>query len=364
MSSDFGKILRVSVYGESHGKSIGVVINGLPAGEEVDEQELQAFLDRRKPGGSLSTKRKEEDVPVFLSGITAGKTNGAPLCAAIDNQDSQSRDYEALRNVPRPSHADYAAYMKWSGKVDLRGGGHFSGRLTAPLCVAGGIAKQILARQGISIGAHLLTIAGIIFDEAFPLHPSERLFSSIAQKPFPTISDDSGAKMQEAIRIAAEYKDSVGGIIECAAINVPTGLGSPMFEGIENRLAAAIFGIPAVKGIEFGDGFESARQRGSEHNDPLIVSKQGSITMSKNSAGGINGGITNGMPLVFCVAMKPTPSIGKPQTSVNLSSGKETELVIKGRHDPCIAHRAVPVVEAVTALVLLDLLLEEHGYEH
>ena len=358
MSSEFGKILRVSVFGQSHGPAIGIVMDNVPAGEVIDEAELLAFLERRKAKGPLSTLRREHDIPLFLSGMIHGKTCGAPLCAILENKDAQSKNYEALKDVPRPSHADFTAFKKWGKHTDMRGGGHFSGRLTAPLCVGGGIAKQILAHRNIHVGAHLLSVAGIA-DEPFGLHPTQELFSQIAEKHFPVIDDASGKSMQAAIHEAAEDKDSTGGVVECAAIGVPAGLGSPMFEGIENKLAAAIFGIPAVKGIEFGRGFESSRQRGSEHNDPLVLDAQKNITMEKNDAGGINGGITNGMPLFFSVAFKPTPSIGKPQKSVHLSTGEETELVIHGRHDPCVAHRAVPVVEAVTALVLLDIILEQ-----
>lgn len=357
MSSEYGTTLRVSIFGESHGAAIGVVMDNLPAGEPIDEPELTAFLGRRKPWGSISTGRREEDTPHFLSGFYEGKTTGSPLCAIIENKDVRSEDYEVLRAIPRPSHADYAAFIKWGGKADMRGGGHFSGRLTAPLCIAGGIAKQILARRGVHLGAHLLEAAGIK-DASFELHPDPELFSLIAEKQLPVIDDEIGVRMQEAIEKAAADKDSVGGVIECAAIGVPAGLGSPMFEGVENRIAAAIFGIPAVKGIAFGDGFASARQRGSEHNDPLVASDRGAVLMEKNSAGGINGGITNGMPLVLSVAMKPTPSIGMLQKSVDLSGGQAVDLCIRGRHDPCVAHRAVPVVEAVCALVVLDLIME------
>ncbi len=365
MASDFGRFLHVSIFGESHGRAIGVVLDNLPAGEELDEAALRAFLNRRKPQpeGGLSTKRREDDVPIFLSGVLEGKTTGSPLSAVIENKDARSLDYEALRDVPRPSHADYAAYKKWNGNADMRGGGHFSGRLTAPLCIAGGIAKQILARRGIHIGAHLSSVAGIQ-DERFNLLPTQELFEHIAEKSFPVIDDACGERMQQAIRAAAEEGDSVGGTIECVAVGLPAGLGSPMFEGVENRLAAALFGIPAVRGIEFGDGFAAAGQYGSEHNDPFIINAEGGVATKKNSAGGINGGITNGMPLVVSVAIKPTPSIGKPQRSVSLSRGEETELRIQGRHDPCVAHRAVPVVEAVCALVILDLYLEEYGNGH
>ena len=361
MSSEFGNILRVSVFGQSHGKAIGVNIDGLPAGEPIDLEELNAFLDRRKPGKSpLSTARKESDTPVFLSGLENGVTCGFPLCAVIENSDQHSSDYSELADKPRPSHADYTARVKWGGHADMRGGGHFSGRLTAPLCIAGGIAKQILARRGIFVGAHLAAV-GTENDAPFPLHPTAELFDAIAAKPFPVVDDGAGDRMQALILEARQDLDSVGGIIECAAIGLPAGLGDPMFGGVENRLAAALFGIPAVKGVEFGLGFGSSRLRGSENNDPFTV-ENGTVVTASNRAGGILGGITTGMPVTLRTAIKPTPSISRPQQTVRLSAMESTELVIRGRHDPCIAHRAVPVVEAVTAAVLLDLLLEgNHG---
>ena len=361
MSSEFGKQLRVSVFGQSHGKAIGVNIDGLPAGEAIDLDELNAFLDRRKPGKSpLSTARKETDTPVFLSGLEDGVTCGFPMCVMITNSDQHSSDYSELADKPRPSHADYTAHIKWGGHADMRGGGHFSGRLTAPLCVAGGIAKQILARRGIYVGAHLAAV-GTEDDAPFPLHPTKELFDAVATKPFPVLDDGAGERMQALILEARQNLDSVGGIIECAAIGLPAGLGDPMFDGIENRLAAALFGIPAVKGVEFGLGFGSARLHGSENNDPFAV-EDSKIVTTANRAGGILGGITTGMPVTLRVAVKPTPSISRPQQTVSLSAMEDTELVIRGRHDPCIAHRAVPVVEAVTATVILDLLLEgNHG---
>lgn len=361
MSSEFGKLLRVSVFGQSHGKAIGVNIDGLPAGEAIDLDELNAFLARRKPGKSpLSTTRKEADAPVFLSGLENGVTCGFPLCAIIENGDQRSKDYSELQDKPRPSHADYTARVKWDGYADMRGGGHFSGRLTAPLCIAGGIAKQILARRGVYVGAHLAAV-GTEDDAAFPLHPTRELFASVAAKPFPVLDDQAGERMQALILEARQNLDSVGGIIECAAVGLPAGLGDPMFDGVENRLAAALFGIPAVKGVEFGLGFGSSRLHGSENNDPFTV-EDGRIVTETNRSGGILGGITTGMPLTLRAAIKPTASISRPQQTVSLSAGQPAELVIKGRHDPCIAHRAVPVVEAVTATVLLDLLLEgNHG---
>ena len=361
MSSEFGHLLKISVFGQSHGKAIGVVVDGLPAGEAIDLDELQAFLDRRKPGKNrLSTARKESDAPTFLSGLENGKTCGAPLCAVMENGDQHSGDYAGLTDTPRPGHADYTAAVKWGGQADMRGGGHFSGRLTAPLCIAGGIAKQILARRGIHVGAHLSEVAGIS-DMPLPLHPTAELFEKLADKDFPVLDDGAGERMQQAILAAREELDSVGGIVECAAIGLPAGLGDPMFDGVENRLAAALFGIPAVKGVEFGAGFAAARSRGSENNDAFSVA-DGAVVTDTNHAGGILGGITNGMPILLRTAMKPTPSIARAQKTVRLSQMEEIPLEIRGRHDPCIAHRAVPVVEAVTAAVLLDLLLEgNHG---
>ena len=361
MSSEFGNLLKISVFGQSHGKAIGVVVDGLPAGEIIDLEELNAFLARRKPGKSpLSTARKESDAPVFLSGLENGITCGAPLCAVIENGDQHSSDYSELRDKPRPGHADYTAYVKWRDQADMRGGGHFSGRLTAPLCIAGGIARQILARRGVYVGAHLWSV-GTERDTPFPLRPTRELFEAVAAKPFPVLDDQAGERMQSLILEARQAQDSVGGVIECAATGMPAGLGDPMFGGVENRLASALFGIPAVKGVEFGDGFAAARAHGSENNDPFIM-EGGRVAAETNHAGGILGGITSGMPIVLRTAMKPTPSIARPQRTVSLSAGAGTELVIHGRHDPCIAHRAVPVVEAVTAAVLLDLLLEgNHG---
>ena len=361
MSSEFGKILKVSVFGQSHGTAIGVNIDGLPAGEEIDLEELQRFLDRRRPGKSpLSTARKEGDVPETLSGLENGKTCGAPLCAIIRNSDQHSGDYAELADKPRPGHADYTAWVKWKGHADMRGGGHFSGRLTAPLCIAGGIAKQILARRGIYVGAHLLAVAGKR-DTPFSLRPAVEELSAPGEKPFPVLDDLAGERMQDVILAAKNALDSVGGVIECAAIGLPAGLGDPMFDGVENRLAAALFGIPAVKGVEFGEGFTAPCLHGSQNNDAFAV-EDGRIVTTTNHAGGILGGITTGMPVLLRAAFKPTPSIGQIQKTVSLSAKENADLQIHGRHDPCIAHRAVPVVEAVTATVLLDLLLEgNHG---
>lgn len=359
MASDFGKILHVSVFGQSHGKAIGAVIDGLPAGFAIDLPELKAFLARRAPGQNpWSTPRKEADDPIFLSGIIDGVTTGAPVCTIIENRDTRSSDYDELRDKPRPGHADYTAQIKWQGQADLRGGGHFSGRITAPLCIVGGIARQILASHGVHIGAHLAAV-GEIRDEAFPLEPTAELFRHVAAKAFPVVADAAGERMKELILAVAAEEDSIGGVIECAAVGLPAGVGSPMFEGMENRLAQALFGIPAIKGLEFGSGFAGSQRRGSENNDPYAMA-DGKITTVTNHAGGILGGITTGRPVTLRVAVKPTASIGKAQQTVSLGEKTTTQLKVVGRHDPCIALRAVPVVEAVTALVLLDLLMEVH----
>lgn len=359
MSSSFGHTLKISVFGGSHGKAIGVIIDGLPTGERIDEEELYRFMCRRKPGSSpLTTARNEKDAPIFLSGLEGGKTSGSPLAAIIENGDTHSSDYSEFWDKPRPSHADYTARLRYGDDVDMRGSGHFSGRLTAPLCIAGGIAKQLLARRSIYVGAHLKSI-GQAEDSSFPLYPTSELFDKIAAKSLPVIDDGAIEPMTKEVTDAKMALDSVGGVIECCIIGAPAGLGSPMFDGVENRLAQAIFGIPAVKGLEFGAGFKAAKMHGSEHNDPFIV-QNGEIRTEKNDHGGAIGGITSGMPIVFRTAIKPTASISQEQRTVSLSKMENTTLTIKGRHDPCIAIRAVPVVEAVAAAAILDLLLEEN----
>lgn len=349
MSSSVGENLRLTIFGQSHSPAVGMVLEGFPAGFTLNREELRRFMLRRAPGrNAWSTPRKETDEPEFLSGLVGDTTCGVPLTAVIGNKNVRSGDYDAVRAVPRPGHADFTAHIKYHGFQDSAGGGHFSGRLTAPLCVAGGICLQYLADRGIHIHAHIGSIAGIP-DEGDP-------FLSVADKEFPAVSDRQGEKMKAAIEAARLEGDSVGGVIECVAAGVPAGLGDPIFGGMENRLSAVLFGIPAVKGVEFGDGFSVANMRGSENNDPYRA-EGGTPKPAANHAGGILGGITTGMPLVFRAAFKPTPSIGKPQRSVNLETGEETELLISGRHDPCIVPRAVPVVEAAAAFVLTDALL-------
>jgi len=358
MSSYLGKNLHVSIFGQSHSAAIGVSVDGLPAGEKIDPEELQAFLGRRAPGrDATSTSRKEADAPRFLCGLVDDVTCGAPLCAVIENTNTRSKDYDKLKDVPRPGHADYTAQIRYGGYQDVRGGGHFSGRLTAPLCIAGGIAIQILKRRGIDIAAHIYSV-GDAEDRPFdPLGENEQTLKALREKPFPVLNDSAEKNMRAVIMDAKAEGDSVGGIVECIVTGLPAGLGDPMFGGMEGRLAAALFGIPAVKGVEFGAGFEVARMRGSENNDAYEIT-DGRVRTATNHAGGILGGITTGMPLVFRLAFKPTPSIFREQDSVSLSRGEGEKLCIEGRHDPCIVPRAVPVAEAAAALVLLDVLLD------
>ena len=349
MSSTYGENLHLTIFGQSHSPAIGVTVEGIPAGEKVDPDELQRFLDRRAPGkNAWSTPRKEADVPEILSGLVNGHTCGAPLTAIIRNTNTRPQDYANLAVVPRPGHADYTAEVKYGGWQDRTGGGHFSGRLTAPLCIAGGICLQILAREGITVVSRIAAIAGIS-DEG-------ELTGSTADKEFPVVSDACGEKMREAIAAAREAGDSVGGIVECVVLGAPAGLGDPMFGGMENRIASAVFGIPAVKGVEFGAGFGASELRGSENNDAFAV-KDGRIVTETNRCGGILGGITTGMPIVFRAAFKPTPSIARAQRSVDLQTMTQETLTVAGRHDPCIVPRAVPCVEAAAAVAVYDALL-------
>ena len=349
MSSSYGENLRLTIFGQSHAPAVGMTLEGISAGEWIDPERLQRFLDRRAPGrNDWSTGRKEEDKPEFLCGITDNRTCGAPITAILQNTDTRSGDYAALRYVPRPGHADYTAYMKYGDAFDNAGGGQFSGRMTAPLCVAGGICLQLLEREGITILSRIAEIGGVL--------DRGELLQSTAEKPFPVVDDERGIEMRRQILAAKEEGDSLGGVIECQVIGLPVGLGDALFGGLESRIASIVFGIPAVKGIEFGDGFTSVRRKGSENNDAFCV-QNGQIQTETNHCGGILGGISNGMPLRFRVAFKPTPSIAKPQKSVDLRTLEETELRIKGRHDPCIVPRAVPVVEAAAAVAVYDALL-------
>ncbi len=353
MSSMTGNKIKISVFGQSHSEAIGVVIDGLPAGKKLDMGKISAFMERRAPGRSIySTARKEPDAPEIVSGLVNGVTCGAPLCALIRNRNTRSSDYDNIIDTPRPSHADYSGFVRYGGFNDVAGGGHFSGRLTAPLCFAGAVCMQFLEDMGVKITAHILNIASV-YDESYDLSAEE--FPDVSAKAFPVISEKAGEKMRTEIDRARMDCDSVGGIIQCAVTGIKAGVGDPMFDGVENLIARNIFAVPAVKGIEFGNGFAAAQLRGSENNDPFCV-KNGEIKTVTNNSGGINGGITNGMPVVFSTAFKPTPSIYKEQSSVSLREKTEKKLKIEGRHDPCIVARAVPVIEAVTAFTVLDLL--------
>jgi len=361
MASLYGKNLRVSIFGQSHSKAIGVSVDGFPAGRTIDFEELTRFMEKRAPGrNNYSTARKEADRIEILSGMVDGKTCGAPFAAIIHNMDVKSEDYKEIMDVPRPSHADYTAQLKYGGAQDTSGGGHFSGRLTAPLCIAGGICKQILQQEGIEIVAHIAQIADVEDTRFNPVDISEEDLRLLAENDFPTIDPLQGNEMKQVIEAARKNEDSVGGIIECAITGLPGGIGEPIFDGVENKIAAIMFGIPAVKGIEFGNGFECASLLGSENNDSFHV-ENGKVKAKTNRHGGILGGITSGMPVIFRVALKPTPSIGKTQESVSLSRMENTLLAIKGRHDPCIVPRAVVCVEAAAAIAVLDLIIEEYG---
>lgn len=355
----YGKNIKMTIYGGSHDSEIGVRVTGLPKGFTFDEDELAAFMKRRAPGNDpYSTKRKEADAPAFLSGVDGSTLNGDELCAVIKNTDQRSSDYEQKAFIPRPSHADFAAKMKYGDKVDLRGGGHFSGRLTAPMCIVGGICLQYLKSIGIEIGAHLYAVGGA-YDTPFDMvNPRGQLDTLKDRLDFPVLCPERGESMKKAITDAASEGDSVGAIIECAAIGLPIGLGEHMFDGMENRISHIVFGIPAVKGIEFGNGFACAHVRGSQNNDEFITDGT-SVTTKTNNAGGILGGMTSGMPLVFRAAMKPTPSIYKEQNSVDMASMTQVKLSIKGRHDPCVALRATPVFEAAAAIAIYDALLDK-----
>ena len=347
MSNSYGTALRLTIFGQSHGPAIGMTLEGLPSGFQPDGKALQDFLDRRAPGqGAHTTARKEADVPEFLSGLLNGKTCGAPLCAVIRNTNTRSGDYEAMKQIPRPSHADYPAYIKYGETFDGRGGGKFSGRLTAPLCIAGGLCLQLLKQKGIAVGAQILRIGSVENPRFDPLNPA-------IPSPYAVPTEE----MLSEIAAAKAEGDSVGGMIECGVTGLPVGLGEPMFDGLENRLAQILFAIPGVKGVDFGTGFDCSSMRGSQHNDPYYVDQEGRIQTRTNHAGGIVGGLSTSMPLILRVAVKPTASIARPQESVSYD-GKSGLLEIKGRHDPCIVPRAVPCVEAAVAVAISDILLE------
>ena len=363
MSGIFGLNIKMSIYGESHGKAIGVVLDGLPPGLALDEEAISREMARRAPGQSaLTTARKEKDAVEIQSGFFNGYTTGTPLCVRIANSDQHSKDYSILKDKMRPGHGDYAGYVRYQGYNDYRGGGHFSARLTAPLVFAGAVAKQALTQYGITVGAQILRIHDITEPGFNPLGESETILKAIDAKSFPVINDNIGEQMQNCILTAKGVLNSVGGVIELMAINLPAGLGAPYFDSVESRLSQILFSVPAVKGIEFGEGFGFAQLTGAEANDQMHY-EEGKVRCYTNHNGGITGGLTNGMPLVFRVAMKPTPSISREQKTVSLAEQSDTTLTVVGRHDPCIVQRAVPVIEAVTAWTLWDLLIEAKKWE-
>lgn len=349
--------MNYTIFGESHGPAIGVTMTDVPAGLELDLEALEQELQRRATGkNKLSTARKEADQVEFFSGVFEGKTTGTPLTMVIRNTDQHSKDYSQLKILPRPSHGDYSGSMRYAGCNDYRGGGHFSGRLTAPLVAAGAIAKQLLAQRGVFVGAHIASVAGIQDAVLDRTQDQRELLAAVARKEFPVIDDEQGAQMQQAILAARAELDSVGGTIECMVCGLKAGTGAPdLDENVEGIFARHLFAVPAVKGIEFGAGFALTGMRGSQANDPFYMEGE-QVRTRTNNAGGVNGGITNGMPVVFTAAMRPTPSISKEQDTVDLSTGQDAKLVIHGRHDPCIVHRAVPVIEAAAALAACQLL--------
>ena len=359
MSSTYRNI-DVEIYGESHASEIGVIVKNLPQNQEINLDELQAFLDRRKSGKNVwSTPRNEEDKIEILSGLECGKTTNSELKARIENRDVKSKDYSSISNKPRPSHVDYAAYLKTGAQIPIPGGGKFSGRMTAPMCIAGGIAKQILERENIKIFAYVKSIANISAKGYMDVDVENINTKDIYASSIPNLEgQDVADKMTNAILDARANQDSVGGVIECVVLNMTPGIGDALYDGLEGRIAQSVYAIPAVKGVEFGAGFALANMLGSKANDSFIV-KDGKIKTETNNAGGINGGISNGMPILLRVAFRPTPSIGKAQKSVDVVTKQETTIEIQGRHDACIVPRAIPVVEAAVALAILDAKLDK-----
>ncbi|MFA9381888.1 MAG: chorismate synthase, partial [Acetanaerobacterium sp.] len=352
MSSTWGDSLKLSIFGESHSGGIGVVLDGFPAGIAIDFEQVARFMARRAPSGQAhATKRRESDTPEVLSGILNGVTCGTPIACVIRNSDTRSQDYANLADTPRPGHADYTGAVRYGGYNDPRGGGHFSGRLTAPLVFAGALCAQVLAQEGITVGAHISAIHGVCdapFDE---MGITAAALLAVTAKGLPVLDDAAGHRMLADIESARAAGDSVGGVVECAAVGLPAGLGDPMFGGVENEIASLVLGIPAVRGIEFGAGFAAAGMMGSAHNDAFTV-QDGKVKTKTNRHGGVLGGITSGMPLLFRAAFKPTPSIAEAQQSVSLSSMTDCEMAVQGRHDPCVVVRAVPCVEAAAMVAL------------
>ena len=356
MSISYGCNIKLDIYGGSHDEKIGMTLDGIPKGEVIDLDELYAFMARRAPGrDAYSTSRREDDLPVFFSGLDGNVTTGERIEAVIFNKNQRSGDYSSLVDTPRPSHADFAARMKYGESVDLRGGGHFSGRLTAPMCIAGGICLQILKRRGIEIGAHIYSIGNILDTPFDPVSVSKEDFELLHSRHFAVLNQEKEDEMKALIESVRLCGDSIGGIVECAITGLPTGLGEHMFNSVEAAISSVVFGIPAVKGIEFGAGFASSAMRGSQNNDAFFTDGRSVFTKTNNS-GGILGGMTNGMPVIFRAAVKPTPSIAIEQDSVSLSRMENVKITVGGRHDPCIVPRAVPVFEAAGAIAILDLM--------
>ena len=358
MSSRIGKNISVSVFGESHGSAIGMVMDNVPVGITLDTDYILKQMARRAPGNdATATPRKESHTPKFLSGIKNGVTTGAPLTAIIENTNTKSVDYEKLMSHPRPSHSDYAALVHYNGFNDIAGGGHFSGRLTAPLVAAGSVLRLYLKSKGIEIGGHICQIGNVKDARFDPTNISTNTLLSLSSSSFSLLDTSKEAAMRKEVEAAKQDGDSIGGMVEIAVTGLKAGLGGPMFDGVENIISQAVFGVPAVKGIEFGSGFELASMRGSEANDQLYINN-GKVMCKTNHSGGATGGITNAMPLVFRAVIKPTPSIAKAQNTVDLENMQNAILNIKGRHDPCIVPRALPAIEAVTAIAVANLLLE------
>lgn len=358
MSAVWGKNIKITIFGESHGKGIGIVIDGLPSGMELNLEEINYEMQRRAPGGNeLSTQRNESDNFEILSGIFNNKTSGSPFAAVIYNNNTISKDYSGLKYNMRPSHADYPSFIKYDGFNDYRGGGHFSGRITAPLVLAGAIAKQYLIKEGITIGSHIYSI-GDIYDRSFDkIDIDRKILYELSHSNFPILDNNREEEMKNIIKTAKKDKDSVGGIIEAAILNVPSGIGEPFFDSFESVLSHMLFSIPGVKGVEFGAGFSISLMKGSIANDEYYY-EDGKVKTYSNNNGGILGGITNSMPIIFKTAFKPTPSIGKKQRTININTKENVEIEVNGRHDPCIVPRAIPVVEAAAAIVLLDFIVK------
>lgn len=356
MAATYKNHIELTIFGESHGKAIGIVIGNLPSGIHIDEQEIAKDMKRRAPGQNLmSTARKEADRVEIISGLQDGITTGAPLTGIIYNRDQHSKDYSLLKSHMRPGHSDYPAYVKYHGHNDVRGGGHFSGRITAPIVFAGNIAKQILKQKGIRVGAHILSI-GSIQDKKFDMNINDDILDALLEKPYPTLDNGVFSKMEETILQARRDLNSVGGKVECVALHVPAGIGEPFFDSLESHLSSLMFSIPAVKSVSFGDGDVIDTMYGDEANDEYYYDEQGIVKTMTNHNGGITGGISNGMPITVTVSFKPTPSIAKKQNTINVETKENVELEIKGRHDPCIVQRAVVVVEAMMALGILDMM--------